>query len=90
MFDFMSKHFNKYIFGKLKETWQRKILFSVWWKEHPMYKRIWKPEGEKLMCYYEDCKPYDMFSIQVCKPGEDCQIVGHLPMEINSATHFIL
>ena len=42
------------------------------------YKSIWKPEeGEKLMCYHEDGNLYDMFSIKVCKPGQDAQIVGH-------------
>ena len=27
-----------------------------------------------------------MFSIKVCEPGEDAQIVGHLPMEISRTT----
>ena len=56
-----------------------------------MQKSIWKPEeDEKLMCYHEVGNPYDMFSIKVCKPGEDSQIDGHLPMEINRITQFIL
>ena len=51
------------------------------------YKSIWKPEeGEKLMCYHEDGNLY-MFSIKVCKPGQDAQIVGH--HEISRITHFI-
>ena len=38
------------------------------------------------MCCHEDDNPYDMFSIKVCKPGED----AHLPIEISRITHFIL
>ena len=42
------------------------------------YKSIWKPEeDEKLMRYHEDGNLYDIFSIKVCKPGQDAQIVGH-------------
>ena len=33
---------------------------------------------------------WHMFSIKVCKPGGDAQIVGHFPMEISRTLLFIL
>ena len=69
----------------------KNIAFSATARRFQVQKSIWKPEeDEKLMCYHEVGNPYDMFSIKVCKPGEDSQIDGHLPMEINRITQFIL
>ena len=84
---------SKYTFGKLKEGNEANENFvsSGTVRGFHMYKSNWKPEeGEKLMCYHEDGNPYDMFSMKVCKPGEDAKIVGHLLMEISRITHFIL
>ena len=80
MLDFMLS-ISKYIFGKLKEEnmANKNVVFSVAVRGLHLYKSIWKlEEGQKPMCYHEDGNPYDMFSIKVCKPGEDAQIVGHL------------
>ena len=69
----------------------KNIAFSAAVRGFHVYKSIWKPEeGEVLMCYREESNPYDSFPIQVCKPGEDAQIVGHLPMEMSRITYFIV
>ena len=69
----------------------KNIAFSAAVRGFHVYKSIWNPEeGEVLMCYREESNPYDSFSIKVCKPGEDAQIVGHLSLELSRITYFIV
>ena len=69
----------------------KNIVFTAAIRGFHVYKSTWKPEqGEILNCHHEEDNPYDIFSIKVCKSGNDTLIVGHLPMEISRITKFIL
>ena len=55
-----------------------------------VYKTNQKPQdGELLKCTNEQDNPNDIFSTKECKPYFD-EVVGHLPMEINRITKFIV
>ena len=67
----------------------KNIVFTAAIRGFHVYKSTWKPE-QVLNCHHEEDNLYDIFSIKVCKPGNDTLIVGHLPMEISRITKFIL
>ena len=68
----------------------KNLVFNAAVRGFHVYKTNWKPQDRELLkCTHEEDNPYDIFSMKECKPDSD-EIVGHLPVEINKITKFIV